>query len=157
MQVQNQAPTILYIQFGLNDCNTWPSDRGAPRVSLGAFRGNLLEMIERAFRFGVAWIIVGTNHPSVRRAPIARESSIGYDEASRLYNSEVRNLLSVSAASPEGRLFLAENESTAIPDGHHLLEDGVHLSPRGHQEYFTRLSPIFEDLLLRSLKNREPD
>src|ERR1700726_3106133 len=50
--IQDLEPAVLTIQFGLNDCNCWQSDRGLPRVSEGAFKANLIEMIERARAFG---------------------------------------------------------------------------------------------------------
>src|SRR5438034_624703 len=32
-EVQSQAPEVLVVQFGMNDCNIWQTDRGNPRVS----------------------------------------------------------------------------------------------------------------------------
>jgi hypothetical protein len=52
--LQQHRPDIVTIQFGLNECNCWVSDGGLPRVSEAAYRANLIEMIERARRFGRA-------------------------------------------------------------------------------------------------------
>jgi lysophospholipase L1-like esterase len=45
--VQDLNPDIMTLQYGLNDCNCWETDRGLPRVSKEAFRANLIEMITR--------------------------------------------------------------------------------------------------------------
>src|SRR5215471_3369660 len=41
--VQNMLPDVMTLQFGLNDCNCWVTDKGLPRVSPTAFRANLVE------------------------------------------------------------------------------------------------------------------
>ena len=64
--LQQHRPDIVTIQFGLNDCNCWVSDGGLPRVSEAAYRANLIEMIERARRFGARRVIMSTNHPTLR-------------------------------------------------------------------------------------------
>ena len=64
--IQSHEPDLLLVQFGMNDCNFWESDRGNPRVSLDAFRANLREIYTRAFSFGVHNVIQLTNHPSGR-------------------------------------------------------------------------------------------
>src|SRR4051794_36167996 len=56
--VQQHRPDIMTLQFGLNDCNCWVTDAGLPRVSEAAYRANLIEMIERAGRFGAGRIIL---------------------------------------------------------------------------------------------------
>src|SRR6185437_14172947 len=38
--VQGHGVDLIVIQFGLNDCNYWLTDRGNPRVSLEAFKAN---------------------------------------------------------------------------------------------------------------------
>ena len=57
----------MTIQFGLNDCNCWETDRGLPRVSEAAFVANLVEMIERGRVFGASEIVLSTNHRTLRR------------------------------------------------------------------------------------------
>ena len=49
-QIQRHKPEILYIQFGLNDCNFWLTDKGLPRVSLDSFKANLSEIIDRGMK-----------------------------------------------------------------------------------------------------------
>lgn len=56
--VQEERPDIVLIQFGFNDCNHWESDHGLPRVSVGAFRENLLEMMERTRTFNAHPILL---------------------------------------------------------------------------------------------------
>ena len=41
--VQEQRPNYLVIQFGMNDCNYWESDKGVPRVSPKSFEANIIE------------------------------------------------------------------------------------------------------------------
>ena len=56
--VQESGARVVAIQFGHNDCNAWGSDRGHPRVALGAFAENLKEMRDRAELFGMACIFL---------------------------------------------------------------------------------------------------
>ena len=60
--VQNLQPDVMTLQYGLNDCNCWVTDRGLPRVSEPAYRANLIEMIDRARAFGAGEIVLSTNH-----------------------------------------------------------------------------------------------
>jgi len=55
--VQERSPDVVIIQFGLNDCNRWKTDNGLPRVSLGAYRENLIEMVERVQAFNAEPLI----------------------------------------------------------------------------------------------------
>src|SRR5260370_41738785 len=79
--IQNEQPDIVTIQFGLNDCNCWKTDLGLPRVSLRAFKANLLEMVERSRRFGPREVIRITNHRTLRRTPM---SSVAAQEAAKV-------------------------------------------------------------------------
>ena len=40
-EVQSHGVDVLIVQFGMNDCNFWETDRGLPRVSPEAFAGRL--------------------------------------------------------------------------------------------------------------------
>lgn len=65
--------TTVVIQFGANDANRWVTDGGHPRVSPGAFRANLLEMVERARLFGADQIILCTIARHERGEPLASD------------------------------------------------------------------------------------
>ena len=56
-EIQNYKPEILIVQFGMNDCNYWLSDKGLPRVSKKSFKANLEEIITRGFNFGCKKIL----------------------------------------------------------------------------------------------------
>src|SRR6267378_1663214 len=62
--IQSHPIDILFVQFGMNDCNYWLTDKGVPRVSPMAFEANLLEIIDRAQAIHVKKIFLSTNHPT---------------------------------------------------------------------------------------------
>ena len=90
--VQTFYPDLMTLQFGLNDCNCWLTDQGAPRVSPAGFRANLIEMVDRARRFGASQIILANNHPTLRRKIML--SGEAYEEANRRYSEISREVAS---------------------------------------------------------------
>ena len=92
--LQQYRPDIVTLQFGLNDCNCWVSDAGLPRVSEPAYRANLIEMIERARRFGAARIILSTNHPTLRHKVLLSGDSL--ETRRRRYNDQVREVAALT-------------------------------------------------------------
>ena len=79
-EVQSHGVDILLVQFGLNDCNFWVTDRGLPRVSPEGFEANLVEIIQRGFHFGAKAVFLHTNHPigkTLDAQPFWRMSKIG--------------------------------------------------------------------------------
>ena len=92
--VQDLRPEVMTLQFGLNDCNCWMSDDGLPRVSEAAFRANLVEMIERARRFGARAIVLATNHRTLRRDVLP--SGEVYEDANERYSEIVREAAEVA-------------------------------------------------------------
>src|SRR5260370_24680274 len=90
--VQAEEPTIVTLQYGMNDCNCWNSDRGAHRVSLKAFKANLSEMIDRCRLFGVREVILCTNHRSLRRGRMVNGES--YESANARYSEAIRDVAS---------------------------------------------------------------
>jgi lysophospholipase L1-like esterase len=133
--VQAHEPDVLVIQFGMNDCNEWQTDRGLPRVSLPAFRANLAEMVERARRFGARSVFLDTNHPSTK--------SDAYAAANRRYNAAIRLVAEETGAT------LVDMERAA--DGKNIAEllmpDGVHLARAGHDLYFQTMYPRIDAVL----------
>jgi acyl-CoA thioesterase-1 len=150
-EVQSPGVDYLLVQFGLNDCNHWQTDRGLPRVSLRAFEANLEEILERAFRFGARWAILNTNHPTVRTKTPLPGSSLTYEDSNRAYNEAIRAV----AARWAERVYLNDIESHIrmlaargeIRIEELLQPDGLHLSVRGHEVYFSMVSPLLERLL----------
>ena len=65
-EVQDYSPDLLFIQFGLNDCNKWDTDKGMNRVSPKSYEANLTEMINRARNFGVKKIVLQTSHRTLK-------------------------------------------------------------------------------------------
>jgi acyl-CoA thioesterase-1 len=150
-EVQSQGTDYLLVQFGLNDCNHWQTDRGLPRVSLRAFEANLEEILQRAFRFGVKRAILNTNHPTVRTKTPMPGTSLTYEDSNRAYNEAIRAVagrwadrVDLNDVESHIRALVARGE-TRIED---LLQpDGLHLSVRGHDVYFSLVRPLLERLL----------
>src|SRR4051812_1914439 len=67
--LQPYQPDVVYVQFGLNDCNYWMTDKGAPRTNQRSFACNLAEIIERCRFSGAKTVLLGTNHPSGKTTP----------------------------------------------------------------------------------------
>lgn len=133
--VQVLAPHIMTLQFGLNDCNCWDSDRGLPRVSEIAYRANLLEMIDRARNFGTKYIILSTNHPTLRHRRLMSGKSL--EDSRVVYNDIVRDVAN------ESEVILCDVDSAfGDVDRDKLSElllpepDVLHLSETGHDKYF---------------------
>lgn len=155
-QVQSVRPHVLTIQFGLNDCNRWQTDEGLPRVSEPAFEANLLEMIQRARRFGTSQVILLTNHPTLRTTVF--EDGATYEDARRRYNEIVRRV----ARDAEVQLHDIEAAFAPIEDrlAELLMEppDVLHLSAAGHAVYADLLEPVLREALLaaRRMAGEEP-
>jgi len=90
--IQSQHPDAILIQFGMNDCNYWETDRGNPRVSTNAFAANLEEIIERALTFGAKKIFLHTNHPSGRNTVPMAHTDVTYQESNKRYNQLIRKV-----------------------------------------------------------------
>jgi len=132
--VQVLQPNVMTLQFGLNDCNCWDTDRGLPRVSEAAYRANLLEMIARARAFGAAHIILSTNHPTLRHRKLICGQTL--EERRVQYNEIVREV------AKEANVILCDIEKAfANVDRDQLSTmllsepDVLHLSQRGHEKY----------------------
>jgi acyl-CoA thioesterase I len=138
--LQQHRPDIVTIQFGLNDCNCWVSDGGLPRVSEAAYRANLIEMIERARRFGARRVIMSTNHPTLRHKVLLGGESL--EDRRRRYNDIVRDV-----AAPAGVELCDIDEAFAAFDDRKLGEmllpypDHLHLSLAGHRHYASYIRP----------------
>jgi acyl-CoA thioesterase I len=149
--VQSHSPHILYVQFGMNDCNGWETDRGHPRTAREAFASNLAEIIARGRNFGAKQVILGTNHPTTRTTATLPNVDHTYDMANRDYNAITRDV-----AKRHGTMLadaeMAFDAHVAASDETHadlILADQLHLSERGHDLYLQNRLPILTDAVER--------
>jgi lysophospholipase L1-like esterase len=148
--IQGHGVDILVVQFGLNDCNHWASDRGLPRVGLPSFVANLREIISRGERFGARRILLNNNHPTSRDKSIMPGATMTYEASNARYNAAIREL---AADLPPFVLFqdieahFKANLDEQQPIEKFLLRDGLHLSTAGHERYYQLMYPIIQDAL----------
>ena len=113
--VQDMGASVVFIQFGFNDCNRWQTDRDLPRVSPAAFHANLKEMILRCRVFDAEPILVGTY-------PTGKSGRYEADRA--VYDGSIRDVAQVMDCD------------LVVPTiGPELLLDGLHLNEAGHAVY----------------------
>ena len=149
--VQQHRPDIVTLQFGLNDCNCWVTDAGLPRVSEAAYRANLIEMIERAQRFGARHIILSTNHPTLRHKVLLSGDTL--DTRRQRYNEHVREVAALTGVElcdvDEGFVHFGSDKLPAL-----LLPypDQVHLSIEGHRHYAACIEPYLKRALAAHLR-----
>lgn len=152
--VQSQNPDAVIVQFGMNDCNYWETDRGNPRVSPDAFSANLREIIARSVTFGAKKIFLHTNHPSARNQKPMAHSPLTYQESNHFYNDLIRRVAQVAGdpviltdVEREFEKFIQGDEkrllSLLLPE-----PDLLHLSEAGHDLYFKTAYPIIKQALL---------
>lgn len=141
--VQQARPTVMTLQFGLNDCNCWDTDEGHPRVSEAAYRANLIEMIDRARLFGAREIVLSTNHPTLRRRKLPNGRTL--EEQRVRYNRIVREVAAITAVT------LCDIDAGFSGFDDRALQrlllpepDVLHLSPEGHE--------VYADLILPALR-----
>lgn len=152
--VQVLRPSVMTLQFGLNDCNCWDSDRGLPRVSEAAYRANLVEMIERARSFGAKHIILSTNHPTLRLRPLASGQTL--EERRMRYNEIVREVAvktDVTLCDIDDAFADVSQEELAgllLPE-----PDLLHLSELGHEKYLRKIYPLVLQAVNQVIKEIE--
>jgi acyl-CoA thioesterase-1 len=145
--VTSHSPDYVLIQFGMNDCNYWETDRGMPRVSPAAFIANLQEIVNRCLCIGVKHCFINTNHLSMKGA-FRHIDYQTYDQSNHEYNKLIREVVNSMAREMRISMFdieevwvrhLRDNPLVNLQDL--LLEDGIHLSDSGHQLYINSLIP----------------
>jgi lysophospholipase L1-like esterase len=145
--VQSHGVDLMVLQFGLNDCNYWVTDRGLPRVGERGFAANLREIIDRALWFGARRILLHTNHPTRKVFDSHPFLTTSYIDSNRRYNELIREVF--HAAPAETRLIDIEVEwDRRIAEEQAqldllLLRDGIHLSAKGHRLYHEIVAPHF--------------
>lgn len=138
--VQSHGVDILIVQFGMNDCNYWVTDKGLPRVSPAGFGANLEEMVCRGINFGAKTVFLHNNHPTTRQRDRFPMTETTYEMSNRRYNNIVRGL---AAKLPPQVIFNdIEAGFDRVTGGDldklaaYLLSDELHLSVLGHDVYF---------------------
>jgi len=152
--VQALCPDIMTLQFGLNDCNCWVTDRGLPRVSMAGYRANLVEMIVRARYFSVKHLILLTSHQTLRHKILPSGESL---ETQRIhYNQIVRDV------AQETGVTLCDIEAEFLKYSHKELAslllpypDVLHLSPLGHEVYANVVGPFINRAIADIAKSSE--
>ncbi|KAA3646366.1 MAG: SGNH/GDSL hydrolase family protein [Chloroflexi bacterium] len=155
--IQSQSPDALIIQFGMNDCNYWETDKGNPRVSPNAFAANLQEIIVRSLNFGTKAVFLHTNHPTGRDQEQLHHATLTYQESNKQYNKLIRE---VARNQPEN-VYLNDIEAAFfahIKGGRRnladlLLPDQLHPSEKGHSLYFETVFPIIKERLELMIQN----
>ncbi|MFP6900573.1 MAG: SGNH/GDSL hydrolase family protein [Opitutales bacterium] len=155
-EVQSHCPDAVIIQFGMNDCNYWESDKGLPRVSRQAFAANLCEIIARVTTFGARRIFLNTNHPTTLDSETFPHTNITYQQSNESYNQAVRELsedLDVVLNDVE-RCFLDHVGGEGEKLEEMLLSsDQLHLSKKGHDLYLDYTYPRMERAVLELLND----
>jgi acyl-CoA thioesterase-1 len=133
--VQEHNPDIVIIQFGHNDCHRWETDHGLPRVSLAAYRANLIEMIDRCRTFEARPLLC-TLTPSLRSNRHAVDVEI-YDRMLRqVAADEAAPIIDVRAA------FQAKERLASL-----VMPDGLHLSIEGHEVYAAAVMAVLKGMV----------
>ena len=146
--VQSHGCDLIFIQFGINDCNFWETDYGSPRVSKRSFEANLHEIIERAKLGGAKRVLLNTNHPTNKIISVGGEK-VPHQKFNEEYNVVVREVAhehtDVILIDMENVFLDALKTDLKITDL--LLSDGIHLSEHGHQFYFCEIYPFIKGAL----------
>jgi lysophospholipase L1-like esterase len=159
-EIQSHPPDVLVVQFGMNDCNRWDTDKGLTRVSALAFKANMAEIIQRALTFGVRRIFVNTNHVTGLDFRKMSNHVWTYQDGNRRYNEIVRECVSWTYDKVAGdqKILLNDIElafekyieyidRSGSYDRKKLLSllcpkpDLLHLSVTGHELYFKTTYP----------------
>ncbi len=156
-EVQQMRPEIVIVQFGMNDCNIWETDRGNPRVSPMAFEANLREIVQRVLTFGAQEVYLHTNHPSGRDQKLLAHSTVTYEEQNRRYNQIIRHVATSDARVSFVDIEAAFNQATngdRAQVARLVLPDLLHPSEEGHELYYNTVQPRLRQSVLRLLGNR---
>jgi lysophospholipase L1-like esterase len=152
--VQNANPDILTLQFGLNDCNCWETDRGLPRVSKAGFRANLVEMIVRARQFGAIRIILANNHTTLRENTML--SGERFEDANACY-SEISYKVAIETNIDfcDIRKAFSTYTTDELKKLLRPYPDLLHLSANGNELYAETIWPFIEDAVEDVIQKKE--
>lgn len=141
--VLSHNPDIVFIQFGMNDCNIWETDKGCQRVALESYIQNLKEMFYRAKANDVKKVLFNTNHPSFLNKPFKYKKNTTYETSNSLYYKALKKI----QMNSQDVLFLDVREhieSKKYSPEAYLLEDGIHLNIKGHEIYCDYIYPFIK-------------
>jgi len=141
-------PDIVFIQFGINDSNYWQTDKGLQRVSEKSFKANIEEIVVRVKHFNTKKIFLLTNVPTLKILNI-NNKDIHQNIGVRKYNIIIRNIakeLNITLIDIEEVLKNKKKLET------YLLDDGVHLSEKGHDLYYECIYSYLEDAIDKLVK-----
>lgn len=142
--VLSHKPDIVYIQFGLNDCNVWATDQGCERVSQAAYLANLLEMKEKALAAGVKKILMNTNHPTPLKEKMLPHRAHAYEASNEAYYRALKRFLeNIEGVTPLD--VRAHMEERGLTPESYVLEDGIHLNDHGHGIYADYIYPYIQN------------
>lgn len=154
--VQSHGIEMLLIQFGMNDCNYWETDRYLPRVNKEAFKHNLIEIILRGRVFGAKKIFISTNHPTLKTQPFSHFPKITYQQSNESYNKVIRHV------ARQTKCILIDHErkwknelKKGVQLKNLLLKDGIHLSNEGHDLYFSYVMPLIDSEISSMLRSNK--
>ena len=144
LDVQSYKIDIIFIEFGLNDCNYWKSDKGLSRVTKQSFEANLQEIILRARTFGAKKIILNVNHPTNKRIFFMDTffMDIFHQNLNIEYNQIIKSIAEKENCyiNDMGAVFSTRIDTL-------LLADGIHLNEAGHKVYAESLYPIIKNCI----------
>ncbi|MAF94512.1 MAG: hypothetical protein CMM60_01970 [Rhodospirillaceae bacterium] len=148
-------PDVVYVQFGMNDCNHRETDNGRPRVSDEDFTANLREIIAKLLAGGTRAVILANNHPSTK-IDLLPGGEVTYERSNAHYNGLVRKIgeehnaystfIDLEAAFSR----VAEEKAANVGDA--LMADGVHLGRLGHEIYTEIVWPKVSDVVTGLMK-----
>ncbi len=138
--VQSDGVRVIFIQFGLNDCNYWQTDAGVPRVSARAFEANLIEIAMRSEAHGSRAVFLATNHLTNK---MLTGVDVDYQESNSSYNKIIRR--TASRMSNVGLIDIEKGFQRSVKKKqasakNYLMPDGVHLNESGHSLYYEIMS-----------------
>lgn len=135
-------PDIVNIQFGINDCNIWETDFGHQKVCKQSYIENIKEMIDRCLYKKVKYIIINSNHPLNRHKNLPN-SKLSYEQMNTQYSSELTKIFknySRKVLFFDIRKEIIKYYHLSQKKYEYLIDDGVHLSQKGHDFYFEKFN-----------------
>lgn len=150
--VAAHRPTLVYVQFGLNDASWWCRQPGKPWLSEEVYIETMRAIIDRCVACK-AKTLVATNHPVLDHALSCTDDvpavTHSYAAQVRQYNAALRNALGIPPLA--GTVTLVDIEKAILDSGPppaELLDpDGVHLNQHGNIFYTRTVADALRAIL----------